>query len=82
MLCLNKSNQMSRRNVQYFISKAGVSAGFGSHIHPHMLRHGCGFYLEKGYDLRVIQDYLGHRDLQKTVIYTRTAAIRFQGLFS
>jgi integrase len=28
-----------------------------------MLRHSCGFYLaNRGYDLRLIQDYLGHRD--------------------
>ena len=41
-------------------------------VWPHMLRHSCGFYLaNRGYDLRLIQDYLGHRDPKHTVHYTR-----------
>jgi integrase len=37
-------------------------------IHPQMLRHSCSFYLaDRGYDLRLIQDYLGHRDPKHTV---------------
>ena len=33
-----------------------------------MLRHGCGYYLaNKGYDLRIIQDYLGHKNVQTTL---------------
>jgi hypothetical protein len=35
----------------------------------------------RGYDLRLIQDYLGHRDPKHTVRYTRTAAGRFEGLW-
>lgn len=44
--------------------------------------HSCGFALaNKGYDLRLIQDYLGHRDPRHTVHYTRTAGTRFEGLW-
>jgi len=51
-------------------------------VRPHMLRHSCGYYLaNRGYDLRLIQDYLGHRDPKHTVHYTRTAASRFEGLW-
>jgi site-specific recombinase XerD len=51
-------------------------------VHPHMLRHSCGFSLANGgYDLRLIQDYLGHRDPKHTVHYTRVAAGRFEGLW-
>ncbi len=49
---------------------------------PHMLRHSCGFYLaNQGDDLRLIQDYLGHRDPKHTALYTRVAAVRFEGLW-
>ncbi len=49
---------------------------------PHTLRHSCGFALaDKGHDLRLIQDYLGHRDPRHTVHYTRTARRRFEGLW-
>ena len=55
---------------------------FGFPIHMHMLRHSCGFYLAKhGHDLRLIQDYLGHRDPKHTAHYTRTAAGRFEELW-
>ena len=54
----------------------------GADVHPHALRHSCGFALaDKGHGLRVIQDYLGHRDPRHTVHYTRTACRRFEGLW-
>ena len=54
----------------------------GFPLHPHMLRHSCGFYLaNRGYDLRLIQDYLGHRDPKHTVHYTRVAGSPFEGLW-
>jgi site-specific recombinase XerD len=38
-----------------------------------MLRHACGFALaDQGADTRLIQDYLGHRNIQHTVRYTAT----------
>jgi type 1 fimbriae regulatory protein FimB len=50
--------------------------------HPHMLRHACGFALaDQGADTRLIQDYLGHRYIQHTVIYTATNPARFERLW-
>ena len=61
--------------------EAAARAGLPD-VHPHTLRHSCGFALaNKGYDLRLIQDYLGHRDPRHTVYYTRTAGRRFEGLW-
>jgi type 1 fimbriae regulatory protein FimE len=40
-------------------------------VHPHMLRHACGYKLvNDGHDTRAIQHYLGHRNIQHTVRYT------------
>ena len=51
-------------------------------ITPHMLRHGCGYALiNKGYDVRVVQDYLGHKDIRNTAIYTRLDDKQFKGLW-
>jgi type 1 fimbriae regulatory protein FimB len=45
--------------------------GFPFPITLHMLRHVCGFALaDQGADTRLIQDYLGHRNIQHTVVYT------------
>ena len=73
---------LSRQAVNYIVARAGERAGLGR-VHPHMLRHSCGYALaNRGYDLRLIQDYLGHRDPRHTAHYTRTAAGRFEGLWS
>jgi len=72
---------LTRHAVNYLIASAGKRAKLG-HVHPHMLRHSCGYALaDKGTDLRTMQDYLGHRDPAMTVRYTRVAARRFEGLF-
>ena len=77
-----RGDQFTRSAINYLVGITGVRAGLTFHVHPHMLRHGCGYALaNRGYDLRLIQDYLGHRDPQPTTRYTRTAAHRFEGLW-
>jgi type 1 fimbriae regulatory protein FimB len=50
--------------------------------HPHMLRHGCGFALaDQGVDTRLIQEDLGHRNIQHTVRYTLANPARFEKLW-
>ena len=72
---------MTRQSVNYLICAAAWRAGLGA-LHPHLLRHSCGFYLAKqAYDLRLIQDYLGHRDPKHTVHYTRVAGVMFEGMW-
>ena len=76
-----RGGPLTRQSVNYLIAAAARRAGLPP-IHPHMLRHSCGYVLaNRGYDLRLIQDYLGHRDPRHTVHYTRTAGIRFEGLW-
>lgn len=77
-----RGGPMSPDSVARVIERAGVVAGIGFHVHPHMLRHGCGYALaKKGTDTRVIQDYLGHKQISSTVIYTRLDPTRFRHLF-
>ena len=45
----------------------------------YLLRHACGFALaDQGADTRLIQDYLGHRNIQHSVMYTATNPARFE----
>jgi integrase len=61
------------------VARLGKAAGFEVRIHPHMLRHGCGFKLANaGVDTRSLQAYLGHRNIQHTVRYTELAPTRFK----
>jgi site-specific recombinase XerD len=81
-LFLSERGPFTRQAVNYIVSQAGERARLPFSVHPHMLRHSTGFYLaNKGFDTRLIQDYLGHRNIAHTVKYTRTAAGRFEGLW-
>jgi type 1 fimbriae regulatory protein FimB len=77
-----RDHPLTRQAVNYLIATVATRAGLVG-VHPHVLRHSCGFALaNKGHDLRLIQDYLGHRDPKHTAHYTRTAGRRFEGLWS
>lgn len=73
---------MHRGTVNLLLDKYGKLAAIPVHVHPHMLRHACGFALaDQGIDTRLIQDYLGHRNIQHTVRYTATNPARFEKLW-
>lgn len=72
----------TRQQAHYLIRRYGQLAGLALDPHMHMLRHGCGFALaDQGADTRLIQDYLGHRNIQNTVVYTATNPARFDRLW-
>lgn len=48
---------------------------------PHALRHACGYHLiNSGVDLRIVQQYMGHANIQNTVVYTALSARQFDGI--
>ena len=64
------------------VQRAAATADLGLKVHPHMLRHACGFALANaGHDTRALQAYLGHRNIQHTVRYTELAPDRFKGFW-
>jgi type 1 fimbriae regulatory protein FimB/type 1 fimbriae regulatory protein FimE len=61
------------------VQRTGVAAKLPFAVHPHMLRHACGFKLANdGHDTRSLAHYLGHRNLQSTAKYTALAPDRFK----
>src|SRR5262245_52998995 len=61
------------------VQRTGEAAKMPFPIHPHMLRHACGFKLANdGHDTRALQHYLGHKNIQHTVRYTDMAPDRFK----
>lgn len=73
---------LSRKTAWLAIRRYGEAAGLEIAAHPHMLRHACGFALaDQGADTRLIQDYLGHRNIQHTVRYTATNPARLEKLW-
>ena len=60
------------------VQRTGRAAKLPFPLHPHMLRHTCGYKLANdGHDTRSLAHYLGHRNLQSTARYTALAPDRF-----
>ena len=59
-----------------------AEAKFPFPVHPHMLRHACGYKLANdGQDTRALQHYLGHKNIQHTVQYTELSPERFKSFW-
>ncbi len=73
---------LSDSGFRHILNKIGMNSNLPFRIHPHMLRHACGFCLaHKGVDTRAIQEYLGHKDISHTAVYTETAPNRFNNFW-
>jgi site-specific recombinase XerD len=77
-----RGGQMTRKGIYILVARIAERAGL-ENVHPHTLRHSCGYYLaNRRTSERVMQDYLGHRNPRHTMRYTRVASSNFDGLWS
>lgn len=73
---------LSTEGVRKMFARTGEDAGLSFSVHPHMLRHGCGFALANaGHDTRALQLWLGHKNIQHTVRYTELSPARFRNFW-
>jgi site-specific recombinase XerD len=69
--------------LQRAFKEAVINAGITKQTSIHTLRHSFATHLlESGYDIRTIQELLGHRNLQTTMIYTHVATKNVLGVRS
>jgi type 1 fimbriae regulatory protein FimB/type 1 fimbriae regulatory protein FimE len=74
-----RGGPMTTIGFHHLIKRLGKAAGLPFKVHPHMLRHACGFKLANdGHDTRSVQHYLGHKNIQHTVRYTELSPDRFK----
>jgi integrase len=74
-----RKGPMTADGFQKLLTRIGEAAALPFPVHPHMLRHGCGFKLaHDGHDTRAIQEWLGHRNIQHTTRYTELTTRRFR----
>ena len=77
-----RDGPMTPKAFHALFGRVGARAKMHFPIHPHMLRHGCGYALANaGHDTRALQAWLGHRNIQHTVRYTEQAPDRFKNFW-
>jgi len=70
--------RLTTRQIWRIIAGAAKRAGIG-HVHPHVLRHSCATHcLNRGMDIRFVQELLGHTSLVTTAKYLHVATSNLQ----
>jgi type 1 fimbriae regulatory protein FimB/type 1 fimbriae regulatory protein FimE len=78
---MSERGPFTRDGFAKLLAAAADKAGL-KNVHPHALRHACGHALAmKGRDTRLIQDWLGHRNIVHTSHYTDGISTRFKGIW-
>jgi type 1 fimbriae regulatory protein FimB/type 1 fimbriae regulatory protein FimE len=77
-----RRSPMTTAGFRKMMGRVGEAAKFPLPVHPHMLRHACGYKLANdGQDTRSVQHYLGHKNIQHTVRYTELSPERFKSFW-
>ena len=71
-LFINQKNlRISTRTVQNIVKNRALEVGVSINVHPHMLRHAAAtHFLQSSHDLRTVQEFLGHKSIKSTQVYT------------
>lgn len=77
-----KGARMTTRTLERRVAAAAARAGIVRHTTPHTLRHSFATHLlDRGADLRAVQDLLGHANLVTTQIYTHVSIERLREVY-
>lgn len=77
-----RGGRLSTRAVGLIVDATARGGGVARHVHPHMLRHSFATHLlDRGADLKAVQELLGHAHLTSTQIYTHVSVERLRKVY-
>lgn len=77
-----RGGRLTTRSLGLIVDAAARRGGLKRHVHPHMLRHSFATHLlDRGADLRSVQELLGHAHLTSTQIYTHVSIERLRQVY-
>jgi integrase/recombinase XerD len=77
-----RGGRLTRQGCWKIVAGYGLRAGLGGRLSPHVLRHSCATHMvDRGADLRVVQELLGHASVSTTQIYTKVTQSRLRAVY-
>ncbi len=72
-----RGGRLSRQGAWGIVRGYGNRVGLGDRLTPHVLRHSCATHmLDRGADIRAVQELLGHASISTTQVYTKVSTER------
>jgi site-specific recombinase XerD len=78
-----RGGRLTRQGAWLVLQRRARAVGLADLVSPHVLRHSCATHLlDRGADIRTVQELLGHASISTTQIYTRVATERLWQAYS